>query len=124
MKPGFLQSVLLGAARERTRDATLDRLVGGLAAEPAVALARIWLEGPGDICDECALRPECPDQTRCLHLVASAGESKSGEKWNRLDGDFRRMPIGTRKVGTIAASGQGNLIQDVRKDTKWIARPA
>ena len=37
MRPDFLQSVLLAAAREGTRDATLDRLVEGLFADPGVA---------------------------------------------------------------------------------------
>ena len=115
MKQELFQSVLLSAARESSRDATLNRLVSGLAEDPSVALARIWLLEPGDICDVCALRDECPDQRRCLHLVASAGASKSGEKWNRLDGGFRRFPLGIRKVGMIALHGP-KLIADVGAD--------
>lgn len=59
-------------------------------------LARVWLNGPGDICLECPMRRECPDQTRCLHLVASAGVTR------RTDGPFRRFPLGARKVGEVA----------------------
>src|SRR5436189_5904211 len=36
-------------------------------------LARVWLLGPGDQCASCPMRSECGDQTRCLHLIASAG---------------------------------------------------
>jgi transcriptional regulator with GAF, ATPase, and Fis domain len=59
-------------------------------------LARVWLNGPGDICPECPMRAECPDQTRCLHLVASGGVTQ------RTDGPFRRFPLGARKVGEVA----------------------
>jgi hypothetical protein len=61
-------------------------------------LARLWLVGPGDLCASCAMRPECPDQTACLHLVASAGST------TRVDGPFRRFPIGARRVGQVAAT--------------------
>jgi transcriptional regulator with GAF, ATPase, and Fis domain len=59
------------------------------------ALARVWLAGPGDLCPACPMRRECPSQTTCLHLVASAGVT------SRLDGPFRRFPIGARLVGRI-----------------------
>jgi transcriptional regulator with GAF, ATPase, and Fis domain len=59
-------------------------------------LSRVWLNGPGDLCGECPMRPECPDQSRCLHLTASAGLTR------RIDGPFRRFPLGARKVGEVA----------------------
>ena len=40
--------------------------------------------------------PECPDQSRCLHLTSSAGLTR------RVDGPFRRFPLGARKVGEVA----------------------
>jgi transcriptional regulator with GAF, ATPase, and Fis domain len=68
-----------------------------LANEAADApLSRVWLNGPGDLCGECPMRPECPDQSRCLHLTASAGLTR------RVDGPFRRFPLGARKVGEVA----------------------
>lgn len=60
------------------------------------ALARVWLNGPGDLCAECPMLPECRDQSRCLHLTASAGVTR------RIDGPFRRFPLGARKVGEVA----------------------
>jgi len=47
--------------------------VRGLGVQEDIALARIWLIEPVDICSSCLMREECPDQARCLHLVASAG---------------------------------------------------
>ena len=73
MDPEALQAVALTVAAERSVDRVLTQIVQGLVTQPAVALARVWLIGPGDICETCPMRAECPDQTRCLHLSASAG---------------------------------------------------
>jgi transcriptional regulator with GAF, ATPase, and Fis domain len=71
------------------------------------------------------MRPECPDQTQCLHLVASAGapSKTSGEDWSRLNGAFRRFPLNVRKIGRIGATGDPILIKDIQKEGEWIARP-
>ena len=67
---------------------------------------------------------ECQDQRACLHLAASAGNpTDTAEDWSGLDGDFRRIPLGVRKVGQVGASGEGLLIKDTRKDGTWVARP-
>jgi hypothetical protein len=100
MLPEALQPVALAVAQDRSLDVVLARIAQGLAGQPGVALARVWLIAPGDICDRCRMRSECPDQTHCLQLVASAGQaSRSAEDWSRLDGDFRRIPVNVRKVG-------------------------
>jgi|GEM_PF-5941861 len=70
---------------------------------------------------------ECPDRRECLHLVASDGHSLDSlsAAWNRLDGSFRRFPIGVRKVGQIAKSGQALEALDLLKSPPgWIAEPA
>ena len=41
--------------------------------QAGIALARVWIVKPGDICRSCRMRASCPDQTSCLHLAASAG---------------------------------------------------
>jgi transcriptional regulator with GAF, ATPase, and Fis domain len=124
MNPEALQAVALAVAAERSGDRILTQIVTGLVAQPAVALARVWLIGPGDICATCPMRAECPDQTRCLHLAASAGTpSDHREDWSRLDGAFRRFPLGVRKIGRIGATGEGILIDDIQRDHEWIARP-
>ena len=117
-----LQRVSVAVAEERSLEVILQRLVQGLVDE-GMALARVWLLDPGDICVSCPLRDECPDHTRCLHLVASAGRSLDGrEDWSRLSGDFRRIPLGARKVGHIGATGSSVLIPDITAETRWSPR--
>ena len=119
-----IRQLLLDMPQERTVQGVLDLIVRRLSQQANVALARIWLKKPGDICEDCRMRPECPDQTECLHLVASAGRSLDDEVgWNSLNGAFRRFPVGVRKVGHIAATRAPVEIEDVREDNTWIARP-
>ena len=94
------------------------------AAADDVALARIWLMGPGDSCSTCRMATECRDRRTCLHLAASAGNpTVASENWSGVDGDFRRFPLGARKVGQVAASGEGTLIKNTPVDATWLARP-
>jgi len=120
-----LKDLLLDIAQQRSLDAVLRVVVDRLAGEEHIALARIWLIRPGDICSKCPMPDVCFDQARCLHLVASAGRSlvDDGPAWNRLDGEFSRFPLGVRKVGKVAATGECVAVPDVQKDTEWIARP-
>ena len=121
-----LLPVVLAAAEARDFEVVLQTVVRGLARNFGLALARIWLTGPGDQCAGCRMRIECPDQTLCLHLAASAGNPRTEtvERWARTDGDFRRMPLApARKVGQIALTGEGLLISDLEQDAEWIVRP-
>src|SRR5205814_9022116 len=114
LKRDALQAIALAVAGERSEEGVLARIVGGLGRQPDVALARVWMLGPGDICDSSRMRPECPDRTRCLHLVASAGspQASTGEDWSRVDGDFRRVPLGVSEVGRNGTAGSGLLLND------------
>jgi transcriptional regulator with GAF, ATPase, and Fis domain len=116
-----LQNLALRISGERDVEAVLRKIVTGLAEQPGVALARIWVLGPGDICQTCRLRSACPNQTSCLHLAASAGRSLTGDGWSKTDGGFRRIPLAHFKVGIIAAQGTGLLIADPQSE-QW-ARP-
>ncbi|MGA7440619.1 MAG: GAF domain-containing protein, partial [Candidatus Sulfotelmatobacter sp.] len=109
------------AGEHHTAD-VLSAVVRGLAAQPGVALARVWLLSPGDLCQSCFHRTDCADQTQCLHLVASAGSSKSlpGEDWSSLHGQYRRIPRGHRKVGEIGTTGRSILIPDAAATSEWI----
>ena len=120
-----MKNLLLEVAQERNELQLLKIIVERLAGLEDVALARIWLVRPGDICSSCPLRQECPDQTSCLHLMASAGNpvADKGADWSRIDGAFRRFPLGIRKVGRVATSGEAFEIVDIQKDTRDIARP-
>ncbi len=126
MDLGALLPIAASAAETHEPESVLRAVVDGLAADARVALARIWLIAPGGPCDACRMRPECPDQTRCLHLAASAGNPRveSRERWKSVDGDFRRFPLAVRKVGRIATTGVSVFIPEIERDTEWIARPA
>ena len=119
-----LRALALNVGEARTAEEVLRRIVRGLAAQENVALARVWLTLPGDICESCRMRDECADRSRCLHIVASAGSPvTSAEDWSRLNGDFRRMPLNARKVGLIGSSGQPILIPKGLGESPWLARP-
>jgi transcriptional regulator with GAF, ATPase, and Fis domain len=121
-----LRGLLLEMPEVRCLDDLLRRVVDRLAERSGVRLARIWLMRPGDICDDCAMREQCPDRTRCLHLVASAGRSRVDPEleWNGVDGRFRRFPLGVRKIGHIGTTGETVFVADMGGDSRWIANPA
>ena len=113
---------MLGVAQARSVDEVLRQIVVGIADCSNVALVRIWLIGPGDICGECRFRIECPNQERCLHLVASAGSSQqNGQEYSRLDGGFRRFPLGVRQIGQVGKTGKPLLVSGIKGKEKWIA---
>ncbi len=121
----LLQSISLAVAEARDVESVLRMIVTGLADKASCTLVRIWLTGPGDICERCTLRTECPDQERCLHLKASMGRPAnplSGHDWYRMDGDFQRFPLGIRIIGRIGASGQSEHLLDTAGDSEWIGR--
>lgn len=117
--------LLLDMAQERSLPSLLRLVVDRFAESPRVALARIWLVQKSLDCTGCVMAPECPDRSLCLHLVASAGRSRVDDRtWDRLDGAFRRFPLGVRKVGRIAANGEAievPTLGDAPPD--WVADP-
>lgn len=117
--------LLLDMALQRNASELLWLIVRRLSATSSVALARIWLIRPGQGCPTCPMRSECPSQTSCLHLAASAGTSlaRPGEYFSRTDGAFRRFPLGIRKVGRIAATGEPVEAPDLASFPNWIVNP-
>jgi transcriptional regulator with GAF, ATPase, and Fis domain len=119
--------VLLDLAGQHQLSELLPLAVNRLAAGTAVALVRIWLIQPpiAGECARCRFASECHARERCLHLAASAGRplDPCGVPWNTLDGTFRRFPIGIRKVGRIAQSGQSIEVTNVVPDDGWVADP-
>ena len=116
---------LLELAQIRSVAELLRCVVTRLAEPQYVALARIWLVDPGDLCSSCCMRPQCPDQTSCLHLVASAGRPQAdpAADWSRLDDEFQRIPIGVGKIGRVAATGQALVVKDVARDPSLLSPP-
>jgi hypothetical protein len=98
----------------------LSQLIADLVAPFDGALARVWRLRPGDLCPTCPMRSECADHSRCLHLVASVGLSI------RLDGPYRRYPLGARQVGRVMLESkpfvtQEGLATQGLADPGWIA---
>ncbi len=120
-----LPQVMVSIAENLSLTEVLRSVVAGIADCGNVVLARLWLVAPGDLCATCRFRAECPDQTRCLHLAASAGNPRDMTRdYSRLDGAFRRFPLGVRKIGRVGKTGEPLLLPDVHGDEEWIADPA
>ena len=110
---------------EHRGESVLKHIVQGLASQPGVALARIWLLPSGDLCGSCQRQTASPDQIQSLHLVASAGTPRHspGEDWSFLQGHFHRIPLNTGKVGQVAESRSPIFLKDFPHHNDWISRP-
>jgi transcriptional regulator with GAF, ATPase, and Fis domain len=116
-----LPEVMVAVAQNRASTEVLRAIVDGIAGCANVALARIWLLRPGDLCATCAFAPDCADRSRCLHLVASAGTTRvAGVDPQNLVGRYQRFPLGHRKVGAVARSGEPIRHADLTGDEPWI----
>ena len=116
-----LLALAVTVTSEQRVDSVLQSIVQGLASQPGVALARIWLLPSADPSFSHA-GSDAPD---CLCLVASAGTpiNSPGEDWGFLQGYFARMPFHVGKVGQVAASRHPILVEDVAAQNDWIVRP-
>ena len=114
------RELLLELAQERSLEDLLPLCTRRLVENEDVALARLWLLEPGDQCGACVNASVCADRTRCLHLVASAARARDGTITvnARLEGAFRRIPVGAFKVGAVAAAGVPVLVTDAAHDAK------
>lgn len=120
-----LQAIATMVAQRRTVNEVLELIVESLVDTSDLALARIWLTRPGDICRECPMFRDCPDQTRCLHHVSTAARPQnpeSGSEWYRTDGFYRRFPLGVRRIGVIGATGNSQKLSQAADDPEWFAR--
>jgi transcriptional regulator with GAF, ATPase, and Fis domain len=118
--------LLLDMAHEQSLPELLKLITARLSEVPRVALVRIWLAQPTADCRNCPFVDVCRDQSHCLQLVASGGQSTAcpGVEWARLDGAFRRVPFGARKVGWIAASGEPIEAPELKDPfPDWVASP-
>jgi len=101
-----LAQVILRMTSELDPTDVLRAVVAGLVDELDAALARIWLLEPG---------------ASSLHLVASAGLSTS------THGAHREIPVGSLKIGAIAATRAPVCTNEVRSDPRvenkeWVER--
>src|SRR5215467_3070665 len=117
-----LLSLAVTVTSEQHVESVLQSIVQGLASQPGVALARIWLLPSVHHPSFYQVVSGPPD---CLCLVASAGTSinSPGEDWCFLQGHFSRVPFNVGKVGQVAASRRPILVEDVAVQNDWIVRP-
>ena len=106
------KAILLDIAQERTLAAVLSKVVDGNAQRRRHAFSGIWLLDSGDLCESCALASQCRDQTRCLHLVASAGQLRGA--LSAVQVQDQRIPLGVGEIGRIASTGRQCLLPDLR----------
>ena len=116
-----LLALAVTVTSEQRVDSVLQSIVQGLASQPGVALARIWLLPSVDIPGICEALPDSPNN---LCLVASAGTpiNSPGEDWCFLQGHFARVPFNVGKVGQVAATRQPILVEDTTQND-WVVRP-
>jgi transcriptional regulator with GAF, ATPase, and Fis domain len=120
-----LQTIATMVAQQRSVNAVLEMIVESLVDSSDLALARVWLTRPGDICHECPMLTDCPDHSRCLHHVATAARPRnpeSGSEWYRTDGFYRRFPLGVRRIGVIGVTGDSLKLSQAADDSEWFAR--
>jgi transcriptional regulator with GAF, ATPase, and Fis domain len=115
--PNRATQLLLDIAHEQSLERLLQKVVGSVVERPDVACVQIWLIDKGDRCSTCPHRSECPDQSRCLHLVAGKGVpiATSGPDIPRFDDLSARMPLGLGLMGKVVAMGQDSQIRDLGK---------
>jgi formate hydrogenlyase transcriptional activator len=114
--------LLLAMAQQRSVAHLLELVTDQLAATQDVALVRIWLLNPGAACEICREASHCTDRRKCLGLVSSQGCSIVDKTvWSHTDGAFRRIPLGVRKVGRIALTGQPLEVMEIGEEADWIA---
>jgi PAS domain S-box-containing protein len=120
-----LLSLAATVAGERRTGDVLEAIVGGIAKQHGIALARIWLISSGDLCDSCFAGTECDDRLQCLQLVASAGASLQSvdQDWSSVDGLYRRIPLNHPGIGAIGRTGESILIKDFVPENDWVAQP-
>ncbi|MCC6697650.1 MAG: sigma 54-interacting transcriptional regulator [Candidatus Hydrogenedentes bacterium] len=104
--PWFAAGLLIDVASEQSLENLFRRFVGRGAQ--LVDFVQVWLMDKGDLCATCAHRAICPDQSRCLHLVASEGRSALGSGTGRrpFENLDTRVPLGAGPIGQSAVTNE------------------
>jgi transcriptional regulator with GAF, ATPase, and Fis domain len=118
----LLPPILLALAEQRSLDAVLTTIVGAVAAQPEVALARVWLRDDDRACPVCL---RAGHRSEALHLRASAGSPLDpAADWSKTTGSFHRVPLDAPlKIAHIAKTGQPVRISRLADDSHWIRSP-
>jgi transcriptional regulator with GAF, ATPase, and Fis domain len=128
--PNRAVQLLLDIAHEQSVEHLLQKLVRSAVERPDMACVQIWLIDKGDLCSTCPRRPECPNQSRCLHLAVGKGVplSDSGTEVPRFDDLNARMPLDMGVLGQAVATGHEIRVRDLDKQPgempgfEWVKR--
>ncbi len=124
MNINSLKAIMLSIAQAQSIEIICQQIVSGVAEASDVALVRLWLVTQAGQCNHCVSQGMRNDPTRALHMVASAGHSKSGDvDYSSVGGSSHRIGLGVRKIGKIAQTGEAMLIPDASADQSWVVDP-
>ena len=114
----FASSLLLEIAQERSVEQLMRKAISAAMSHHEFARVEFWLIEKGDLCSSCAQRPQCPDQTRCLHLAAAGENPNLGgvSESSRFYNSQERIPLGVGFVGRIAKTGPMIVLENVNDD--------
>jgi transcriptional regulator with GAF, ATPase, and Fis domain len=121
--PHFGAQLLLEVAQERSVEPLLKRIVDRAVERTEFVFSQVWLIKKGDLCATCKYRPDCPDQSRCLHLVAGRGRSlpETGKGPQPYEDLNARLPLDFGPLGEAVASGQLNVVRSPDKQPVSVA---
>jgi len=121
--PNFATHLLLDIANEQSVERLLQKLISTVMERHNIACAQTWLIDKGDLCSVCPQRPRCPDQTRCLHLLAGGGTPSPDSEGavRRFDDPKARMPLGVSLLGKVASTGQQIFLRDMGRRPEELA---
>jgi transcriptional regulator with GAF, ATPase, and Fis domain len=124
--PNYLTQILLEIANEQSLEHLLNKFVDRAVERPDLACAQVWLIEKGDLCASCPRRPECPNQTRCLHLVVAKGKSILGPRKGvkQFEDLSARVPLGIGPLGSAVVKDEQRLVKDLQKQPPPMAGPA
>ena len=127
MNVASLQKVAHALVESRTVDSVLQVIVQSLSEQSDIAMSRVWLKGPGDICSACPMAESCASKVECLHLLASDGNAIASEadteEFTRVDGHYGRIPLNSDlMVSRVARTGTAKLLHgdDAEPMGRWL----
>ena len=121
----YLTQILLEIANEQSLEKLLQKLIDRSMQGPHIVCVQVWLIEKGDLCATCPRRPECPDQSRCLHLAAVKAKSIAGpgKGFGRLDRETAREPLGAPPIGNVVVSGRQRAVPDLNQQPVSLLDP-
>jgi transcriptional regulator with GAF, ATPase, and Fis domain len=116
--PNPALQLLLEMAQEHSLESLLQTVVTRAVERPDLGCVQIWLIEKGDLCSTCPRRSQCPNQSRCLHLVAGKGVPWSGSAESApYFGDLKgRIPLGMGLLGNAARTAKQMVLNDLDPD--------